>query len=61
MELQARLDREAAHRAKSYWNDLSPPDRTKLEARFIEAIQKGETAYPATTNTGDRFFKMMKE
>jgi hypothetical protein len=61
MELEARRDREAAHRAKSYWHDLSLPDRAKLEARFIEAIEKGETAYPATTNTRDRFFKMMKE
>jgi hypothetical protein len=61
MELEARRDREAAYRGKSYWHDLSPPDRAKLEARFIEAIEKGETTYPATTNTRDRFFRMMKE
>jgi hypothetical protein len=61
MELEARRDREAAHKGKSYWRDLSLPDRAKLEARFIEAIEKGETTYPATTNTRDRFFKMMKE
>ncbi|MBP9692464.1 MAG: hypothetical protein KBD90_03935, partial [Alphaproteobacteria bacterium] len=61
MELQAKLDREAAHRAKPYWNDLKLEDRYKLEQQFMEALKRGETAYPASTNTADKFFKMMKE
>jgi hypothetical protein len=27
----------------------------------MEALKRGETAYPASTNTADKFFKMMKE
>ena len=61
MELQAQRDREASHRAKPYWNDLRLEDRYKLEQQFIEAIKRGETSYPASTNTADKFFKMMKE
>ena len=61
MELDARLDREAAHRAKPYWNDLRFEDRQRLEAQFIEAICKGETALDPATNTKDKFFKMLKE
>lgn len=61
MEFQAKQDREAAYRAKPYWNDLRLEDRYKLEQQFIEAIKRGETAYPAATNTADKFFKMMKE
>ena len=61
MELQAKMDREAAHRAKPYWNDLKLEDRYKLEQQFMEALKRGETAYPASTNTADKFFKMMKE
>ena len=61
MELQAQRDREASHRAKPYWNDLHLEDRHKLEQQFIEAVKRGETSYPASTNTADKFFKMMKE
>jgi len=61
MDLQAKLDREAAHRAKPYWNDLRLEDRQRLEAQFIEAIRKGETALDPAANTGDKFFKMLKE
>ena len=61
MELQAKQDREASHRAKPYWNDLRLEDRHKLETQFIEAVKRGETSYPASTNTADKFFKMMKE
>ena len=61
MELQAQRDREASHRAKPYWNDLRLEDRHKLEQQFIEAVKRGETSYPASTNTADKFFKMMKE
>jgi hypothetical protein len=61
MELQAQQDREAAHRAKPYWNDLPLKDRYKLEEQFIEAIRKGETALDPATNTQDKFFKMFKE
>lgn len=61
MEFQAKQDREAAHRAKPYWNDLPLEDRHKLEEQFIEAIRKGETALDPATNTKDKFFKMLKE
>ena len=61
MDLQVQRDREATQRAKPYWNELKIEDRYRLETQFIEAIKKGETTYPSSTNTADKFFKMMKE
>lgn len=61
VELQAKRDREASHRARPYWNDLRFEDRQSLEAQFIEAIRKGETTLDPETNTKDKFFKILKE
>jgi hypothetical protein len=61
MELQARRDREATHRAKPYWMSLGMEERQKLETSFIEAIKKGETALASDTNVADFFFKMIRE
>ena len=61
MQLQAKMDREATHRAKPYWASLGIEERQKLETSFIEAIKKGETALAPDTNVADFLFKMIKE